>query len=423
MKIKINKVIETLFLVIFCFGYIGIIFDYGFPVFSILVVLSFLLFIIWNPLIYISIHYVPFLIFFIFYLIHFLISGMSYSITVGEFINGVSTIILLVTFSKVFHDKEQFDHFVSKFRNAIIFFAFIFSCIGLYKFFLFAISREIIPFFSHLSPLNTELIDDYNFYAAGLLIGLLVLKRKIVEQNKNAPQLYIFFIVISLAIVFSGSRRGVTILFAYFLYIIMKWFLSLFLDIVNSKLKISYIKIIVVFPISLLLGYLVFKNFGVAEIGEIKFFTSKIFDRLLSILSIKSDFGQSARGLIFSRTIEIIRNGNIFQIFFGSGFGYIHELGDMLNSTEQYPHSQILSHMAFGGLVGLILLLVIYIHSFIILITNYKEYKDILWSFLLLIFFCQFSGNTFLSFKTTLVFYIIILNLPKFNKFKKVSNI
>lgn len=414
INIGINKAFALLFLVIFCFGYIGIIFEYGFPVYSIFVILSLFLVLFWKKETYFSIHYIPFFLFFIYFSFHFFLSGLNYSITIGEFINGITTVVILLILPKAFNEREDFLSFLSKFRKLIIFFAVLFSSIGLYKFLLFAVTRERIGFFSHLSPLNTELIDDYNFFAAGLLIGLFVLGGKIANLRGKKPLYFFAFIIISLAVVFSGSRRGAAVLLLYMIIIFNIWFFPFIKDIFSYKVNKKNIAIIIISLCMILLGMFVFTKTGILEIGEIRFFSNKIFTRLQTILAFKEDFVQSPRGIIFKHTVEIIKSGDFFQIAFGQGFGYIPELGKLFGASEQYPHSQILSQMVFGGIVGILMLLLIYVHSTIIFITYYKDYKDILWSYVLLIFFCQFSGNTFLSFKTTLVFYIIILNLPKF---------
>jgi hypothetical protein len=147
----------------------------------------------------------------------FVIGYQSYGIIYKElfnlFILGILFYFVLILTNKGFIYSE----FLKIFQISIVIISTLASLVGIFLLVSRFIGWQRIELlFPYSIGIGSSIVSDNNFYALGLLLGFVVVlvNNKVLVNFKTSTFVYnIILLVLSLAILFSSSRRGVLILF------------------------------------------------------------------------------------------------------------------------------------------------------------------------------------------------------------------
>jgi hypothetical protein len=148
----------------------------------------------------------------------------------GELLKIIETIIFIVLLLRIIQYKDIYNfNLASTFKRTFYLFSLFFAILGLAKllFILFSSERDFLKTI-RLDFLGTSLVSDHNIYALYLIIGLIITLYQLfyLYRYDKRGLFYIGFVLLALAIIFAGSRRGFLILLSIctflFFYVIQK---------------------------------------------------------------------------------------------------------------------------------------------------------------------------------------------------------
>lgn len=380
-------------------------FNYGFPVFAPLALVSILFTFLMLNKIGIRKNQYCFIALYFFFVVHFLMTGIELELARSQFINATMTFGIMVSTIFWIRKNGLTQKLVYYVRKSVIFIGFVISIIGLIKFYLFIDRGVIIQFFAdrEIKAYNTALINDYNYAAAGVLIGLLfnLFKIKRIEKVKIFDLLYL--LVAALYVLFSSSRRGLLLLIiigVYYLYVLY--------NTKGNKIFIKPLMTIFLLGISFIWIPKIANTISI-EPSDI---SGKTLARSLSFYEKVTNYQESSRMRVIDESYQIFKDYNVIQIIFGGGFSYLEILGNKSVNEEMYPHNQIVSHILFSGILGTLLLLMFY-YNIIVRYLKSSNYKDIYLALFILISFSLFSGDTLFYYSPLIMLYLLTTILPK----------
>jgi hypothetical protein len=140
----------------------------------------------------------------------FIFSADHPNLIVKDILQIIIIILLLLGFSLFVHDLDDYKKVTYYFNIQIISFSLIISLIGLLRLY-YSFSEASVSFLSNENLFSTSLNSDKNFYCLSILIGILSIANliftvKLSSKNKILLQFALF--ILSLNVLFSGSRRG-----------------------------------------------------------------------------------------------------------------------------------------------------------------------------------------------------------------------
>ena len=154
------------------------------------------------------------------------INGIN-SFLAGESLKVVETYIFIIlsVFFIFISRASIYNRILYNARFLFLLVPLILSVLGLLKFLyrMFSFNIEILRKLNLDFP-GSSLVSDHNLFALCLVIGIIILLFSVFQKNLRGRNFfYLIFLVVSLAILFSGSRRGfivflvLLVLFIYFL--------------------------------------------------------------------------------------------------------------------------------------------------------------------------------------------------------------
>lgn len=360
------------------------------------------------------------IIFFLYLVVLFFISTILSTKLYDFLYRDLANIILLMSFSFVFFSSIQSKIDFLKFKSHMFYTIWLLSCIvsvlGLYKFIVLTTTGSV-PSFAITTDdgmdkfrLGTSLVGDYNYYALGLFIGLSVIpyiykiKAERIKLSYYKIILPLSFLLISVNILFSSSRRGVLILFFYLTYLLFQY---LFKKRNTFKSKLKFVLTVSLFLISSTFVATYVNQYILGN--QSSYELSKLLDRMATSSDIESLGGQ--RFLRFNKAFEMYSTYSPVQKLFGNGFDYLEEIGEMSRFKEDYPHNILISALLYGGIVSFLLTLLIIIFTFKLYFDKGLEYRTFFIWYIIGVLMLMASKNSLFSVQ----FIFLLFLLPYIN--------
>lgn len=202
---------------------VGMMFPYGFPLYSLLLLAFFVLLLFQGERFFFPKNLVV-LYFLVFIYVFSALSTLTlYTNVVSDCVNILGFILLAIVSNSVIRTERDFDLMLKNVYIIVFYSSLVVSLVGLYKFQLLTKGIKIDRFaVGEEYPWGSSLVGDYNFFSLGLMFGILS-GYVLFMRSKN-----IIFKVIVLSSMFlmsscvfiSGSRRGLVV----FLLIILVFF-------------------------------------------------------------------------------------------------------------------------------------------------------------------------------------------------------
>jgi hypothetical protein len=145
-----------------------------------------------------------------------LLSSNIFFFAVKELLNALVVIFLAFAIFLFISTRESYERFQNIFRNHLIIFSLISAIIGLIKYIL-QLEGIDLSFVLQSYQIGTSLNTDYNFNVLFSILGIISLVFNYSKIRKL--NFYLFTILLSLNIIFSGSRRGIIFVVVFFLLI------------------------------------------------------------------------------------------------------------------------------------------------------------------------------------------------------------
>lgn len=407
--LKLQKLYEIFFSLIMLLLIVGLVFPYGLPVFTPLVLLFFVIALMNNKVkLRLNIG-ITLLLLSVFAYIWglFLNNGVIYNQNSSDLINVFILTLLLLSLSNLSNSEYQ----VIKFKAFLLISVatILVSLLSLYKFYLLLNGTRLDFLFNQdYYPAGTSLMSDYNMFSLGMLIGLISLTFLILNTKKLAVGyiLLLSFIPVSLSVIFSSSRRGMLVL------IILLCFLSILL--LRKALILKYFrnKIFFLFIVVISLFLILFLDSKINIQISNSIFLENVLNRSLGVYDFVDSL--SSRTVRWDSSLEIFGEYSILQVLFGNGFEYLYLLGNIFKpGYEEYPHNLILSTLLYSGVFGLIILVLLLLSVIIMGIINFKHIGiEVILIFIVCLTFMSVSGNSLFSSKLLGVIILMILCSP-----------
>jgi len=383
-----------------------------------------------------------------------------------ELANIPIIISLLFMFLALVDTKDKIKSFLIYFTKYYTILMGLICILALIKFWLMLKGIHLELLTNHDKyPWGFSLSTDYNFYAVAIFIGFVVLlwRKENLFPKKYRSIEYLFFMLICTNVFYSGSRRGIIILFSI---LILQFIVSLFQYLNKKKFDRVFLKCILgILVILFQIYFLYFASFPVRKytgkainvyaLPYKKEITSIAF-RYITLFDTKADYKkmfidmwpreeadqvvklEDTKEPIYEKTtygsrlerwkygIELYtKKYTVNQQIFGKGFSYLKRYAIrfrvILFNSYDYPHNPLIASLLYGGIIGF-LLLASYLAFSLFLIYKLKIFDNVLLtSYFIISFFSLLSGNSYFSIPiyvavTLIPFYLYYVNkLPKNN--------
>ena len=384
-----NKLILDLLLLCTLTIFFGMLYPYGFPLFSFLLILVLGLSLqklsaYRMSLTLIVSHIGPMLVLYLFALV---LTGTIYRRIVFSLIDAVTIILLFVflwTFLKTDRDLEYFEN---KFFLLLFLLGVFFALFGLVKFFLLLKGVKLSFLFSPDGkyPWGSSLKTDYNVYSRGLIFsgisGYFLLLR---EKRRMKKWLYFFFLLlIGSAVILSGSRSSLVYGGLLSAVALIKTFPLIYKKSIKILLRFSFSKQNIRSSIIFLIVVFILVVGVASQIKTAKYLSNleRLQNRAASIKTLFSDSGNASsfdsRFNRWNYALELYSGYSLPGKILGKGFMYLQDFGEY-NETRSgldYPHNLMLSFLLSNGAAGLavIILYLLYI-LFLSCRLKHREY-------------------------------------------------
>ena len=282
---------------------IGMLIPYGFPLFTISLILIIFLSILKNQFYFkLPKNIWLFFILQMIYLSSVLYTSEIYILVINDIKNMLlMNVLFILLLIHIKNEKEFFD-VVKRVYKILFIVGFIVSLIGIYKFIQLKMGIELEYFILNDGryPKGTTLIKDYNSYALAISLVLLA-TYQLIKQYKNMMTIFLLnisLLLFAINIVLYGSRRGVVILiilFCLFIFISIKNRVKIIInkqELTSDIIQISsfhYFFTIIVFLINQ-------KNIDLID-------QANHFDRLLNRISSISTISDTNEGSFSERIV------------------------------------------------------------------------------------------------------------------------
>lgn len=259
-----------------------------------------------------------------------------------------------------------------------------------------------------LFPTGSSLHRDYNVYSLGLAYGLFsILWLQKYETKKTVKSIVNVAIpVIFIAIISSGSRRGV---------IFVAIFMVIYLVNIASSSSLNSARSIIVLRFSVWAFFIfgVFLQRQQISFLWADFVSSSEYAQIatrMETIELKELF--ASRSFYWNYTVEMLAEFTPVNLVLGSGFGYVENFGQQTGVAEDYPHNFFLSALLYGGILQLLLTLFTIGVAMKKALAGKEITRPLFYWLALEITFLSFSSNSFFSSMLASVVTIVALGLP-----------
>jgi hypothetical protein len=344
----------------------------------------------------------------------FVSSGYNYLICTSDMFNifwwSIFGFVLILQVNNCFINLDLFWEYTYK----LVFFGSVISAtIGLIKYYNILHDNYFLSYYYEKKLIiGSSLNSDYNIYTFGLLLGVLYSFElsKYFKTILSKSILYFGNLLMLLSIFLSGSRRGIIL---FFVIIFLGIFYKRIKDLNFQYEIIRFLK----FPIFFISIIVIFSEKFIYFLENTNLIDKSI-SRIFTVLDQLS--GENERTIRFTWALNDFKNSSLFEQFFGQGFSYLREMGLKFNVNEDYPHNFLLSTLLYGGIFGIIFVVlnIFYLLQF----TFKKNNKIIYFTLLFLIFFGLSSSNSLFSYKIFPILIFLSLYHPYSNN-KYLNNL
>jgi len=407
------------------FSIFGLLFPYKIPIYSPLVGVLFIYTIIkQKKIVFFTKNLIVLYILELIYFISVFKTGVLYYHVEKDIINIITVNMIIIVLVNNLKDIENFQKFYFYFKKIVFIGTIIIGFIALYKYILLLNGYPYIDFFFSDGeyPWGMALVTDYNFFALGAIIAIIFSYALFKKTNDNTIKFsLVIFTSILISIVFlSGSRRA---------FLVLTVLLCLFF-IVKSIQNVNFLKNNIYFALTSLISFMFIflilqTNFTSIEGNYNKHEYEKLFERLDTL---ESSSSRNPRIIRWKFALTSFQKYTFEEKLFGTDFNYLTEYGEKFsnNKVEGYPHNNILTHLLYSGIVGVIFLMVFYYQTVKYYLKYYKYLKRWFLVFIITTMFVLTSGNTTFSLKL----YLLEMILPfifdyiyqRTNSLKRESN-
>ncbi|CAG9621237.1 O-antigen ligase family protein [Sutcliffiella rhizosphaerae] len=401
--------------ILFAISVLSLSYPYGFPLFGLLVLFfGFMKVITGRFRLNLNVGFFFFLLNVVVYLIGMLFNGgIIYKNNISDLTNIFSFFIIWALLSDI--QKDQYNLLINKIAKYTAITTFLISIISLHKFYALLGDTKLDRFFfNDYYPPGTSLVRDYNMYSFAMTVGLIMTIYLISKANKLSTMFFyiITFSCIFSSLLFAGSRRGwivAAIIFVIVIYLLLKFILRFrknFKKIIKSAI-IATISIIFIYFLASITGisFNFQENTSLQQL-EYRFSTLKL-QNMEESMNPRTDRWDYA--------LNLYNEYNLLEAFVGGGFGYLPKYASIFgtNLQEDYPHNPFLSVMLYSGIIGLLLLLLLFGYT---IFSSIKTAEVLSFYFSLLFFlsliFIVVSSNSIFSTSLFIFIMLIIISIP-----------
>jgi O-antigen ligase len=326
------------------------------------------------------------------------ISDTIYLTNKSELFNILWWSIFVILTSTELNSKQNCDLFVKYFASITFIGSIISGFTGLLKIVLieyYGIIIESIVFNGEDVIFGTSLYADYNVYALSIFFGIIC--GKYLKDNSDYKKFYTYLSNITFPFLFcsmilSGSRRAVVLGFfalCIFFYFDLSSTRSIKWNFQNRLRKI--VRFLILSISIIILSY---------TIIESTIENAEFANGINRLLTIKEDFGgKNDRTERWEYSLKYFKEMNFAEFLIGRGFDYINDFGKKFNNGyDDHPHNFIIATLLFGGIIGVLLIIIVLIKSLRIYYS--RNYFSLFFLILVfLIFFSFTSSNSLFSFR------------------------
>jgi hypothetical protein len=338
----------------------------------------------------------------------FVSSGYNYLICTSDMVNifwwSIFGFVLILQVNNCLINLDLFWEYTYE----LVFFGSVISAtIGLIKYYNILHNNYFLSYYYEKKLIiGSSLNSDYNIYTLGLLLGVLYSFElsKYLKTNLSKSIIYFGNLLMLVSIFLSGSRRGI-ILFFVIIYLRVYYkrikILNFQYEIIRFlKFPIFCFSVIFIFSENL---FFYLKNTNLID---------KSISRIFTVLDQLS--GENERTIRFSWALNDFKNSTLFEQLFGQGFSYLREMGLKFNVNEDYPHNFLLSTLLYGGIFGIIFVV---LNIFFLLQFTFKNNNKVIYFTLLFLFFFGLtSSNSLFSYKIFPILIFLSSYSPYSNK-------
>jgi len=311
----------------------------------------------------------------------------------------------------------NFQKFLHLSKKVVVFFMFILSVIGLYKFYLLLHGVHLpLFYFRERYAYGTVLSSDMNMFSLAMLIGLVMALSLFHRADKLKYRLMYLVPVLSLTatIFFSGSRRGFILTMLVFAIVMFKLIRSHMHKIRLARWIPFLYSILFIGTIAFAAAYISDNNVIsklMASMDQKQF--SYTISRFTTISPDNIDSTFSSRSDRWTYALQMLHQDTpLLKFLFGSGFDYVGIYRDVFTTTyiEDYPHNPILSALLYSGVAGGLMLSLMLVYTFYNLF-KYRKHTGLHFVLIYCIafFYIMISGNSIFSY-LIFVFLMILVN-------------
>lgn len=397
---------------IFFISIVGLIVPYGFPIFSLIIIVYFIIYLISNRIkLSRKLGLLEFL-FFISIAIYMSSllqnGGLLYSQNISEIVNILTVILVYLIINNI--GTKEYSTFIYSLSIMIAIFLPAISIFSLYKYFLLTqgIQLDFLVLEGRSYPWGTTLMPDYNMFALGMLISIVFISRILLNSRNILINIYCLLGILSMfaTVLLSGSRRGlvvIPIIIVFFSFIIIKKLLK----------RRQQFRNFILFSLTAIVLLITASQLPYSSVTQSYEF-EKIVNRFSTLSNTSNSFSQ--RSERWSYGFTMIEQSDIVDIFIGNGFSYLESYAKEFNveSGEEYPHNPLISTFHYSGITGVIVLVALIFLVGISQLINYKIFGfELIISFILSILFLFISANSIFTTKFLLLLICLIVVIDK----------
>lgn len=419
---KLNDVARTVtgipfFLsLVFLVALTGMAFPYGFPLFLPLVCVYFgFYFIKGRLMIKLNPGIIIFLAVILCYLWGIMLSGGHFfQKNWSDLINIAASLLILPIAANL--NAERYQIFSSFYERLAVPLFFLLSVLSLYKF-IRLLHGDTLGFVSSAAeqyPWGTSLVTDYNMFAFVMFAGLFAVASAYRSGGNKVARLFCLatMFTTTLAIIFSGSRRGwvliLLLLGCYALY--LPFFLARNADTPLSAERLLKRYILLALIFILLVSLMPFINLDVTD--NIQF--DRLTYRFASLVDEGLGKNFSSRTERWAYGLEIVNEYSLFQLLAGEGFSYLTEYAAHFQTAgeEDYPHNPVISTLHYSGVFGTLAVLSLLLIPLVEIFRHRRVFGwNMLGLYLIALLFFLPSGNSIFSYKYFMILVVSIISV------------
>ncbi|WP_419962191.1 O-antigen ligase family protein [Psychrobacillus sp. BM2] len=330
-----------------------------------------------------------------------------YKTSTDDTYNMIFLILILIMVNQL--SVETYKDFFNRTKKISLFLLSLLSILALYKYYSLAQGIYLPQYFNANGHyiFGTSLIADNNMFALSMLIGL-IFGVSLIVKSKSVRLKILYSIAITpilMTIVFSGSRRSFVILSLICVILILKLLKDTLIKMRIAKVLIG--TYFVCFGLMLILIIYHFSGYEISVkdiINDPQIQTT--IERFQSISPSNATESFLPRTDRWGYSWELISNSNLFQMFFGRGFDYLHLylVEFPSEAKEDYPHNPVLSALLYSGLIGMVVVIGLISFSFYNLI-KYVKFLGVEFAivYTTTFIFIMISGNSIFTYKLFLI--------------------